>query len=191
MIESRTRVPDAQTTLALLKMTGFEWIATHVAERTTRVRPQVNGFVRIQSCDVHPAVGDKPCPLPAPWSSGRDDIGVTVRPRRRHPTLRRSRVRRHVHPEPDMRASASSPGQFPTMNRNASDHRIGERHYQEETNGPTGSRVPSRQTPVHSKASLRIPDTDCRLHPSASRSGQPRRCRESNPSGRNATRHRF
>ena len=139
MIESRTRVPDAQTAFALLEMARLERITTHVAERMPRVRPQIDGLVRVESCDVHFAVGDEPCPLPAPGGSGRDDIGVAVRPCRRHPTLRRSRLRRHVHPEPDMSVSASSPGQFPTMNRNASDHRIGQRHYQEETNGPTGS----------------------------------------------------
>ena len=45
---------------------------------------------------------------------------------------------------PYSRASAPSPGHFPTMSRYASVHRIGERPYPEETNGPTGKR---RRTP--------------------------------------------
>jgi hypothetical protein len=57
MIESTTRIPDSEAALAVGEMTGFEGIATHVAERLARQRPQINRFIRVQCRNLHLAIG--------------------------------------------------------------------------------------------------------------------------------------
>ncbi len=167
MIEPMTRVPNTETTLAVGKMPGLEWIATHVAERLAGQRPQINRFIRIQRRNVHLAVGGQSSPLPPPWSSGRDGVWMPIRPWWRHSALCRIWGRSHgdpIHsarirliprlvPHQDSERIGTSYSASPPMSRRRRTRYVqrGAKHHQE---------AASYQPPASSKAHYRQPTTD-------------------------------